>query len=254
MPAVITQYEFGVATIILGLTGHTAAAAVTGVTTRLLTGLQGVNGVAVAALFPRLASRARGSSGDQQARLAGVGIVALSISALLVVAASAPFLGRIFLDSDAAAVTDAMVVGIGGAAACGLVMHLTFALVARGLERGIPARSSIGAAVTTLGASAAAIIGGDSAAGIAMSGFVVGQVLTLVLLLGIDRPAGVQDVVSTPLALAAGLVAPVAAVAGVVAGALGVIVVLAVAGLAMAVHLDTRRKRRRTEPFGSSAS
>ena len=120
LPGLITQYDFAAAAIrVLGIAGRPSAAAVTGVATRLVTGMQGVNGVVVGALFPRLAKR----EGEDErvagglAAAAAAGIVGLSLVALLVVVALAPFIGRLLLEDDSDTVKLTIVTAVSGAAA-----------------------------------------------------------------------------------------------------------------------------------------
>lgn len=239
-PALVTQYTFAVGTIALGLAGRTEPAAINGVATRLLTGLQGLNGIAATTLFPRLARTAPDTRDTEQARAAAAGVVALSLAALAVTAVAAPLLGQLFLEDDSAAVTDALVIALSAAAASGLIMHITFALVARHRERGVAARSAAGAAVTTAVAIAAAISGGPSTAAVTAAGFVAGQILTLGLLLRLASRMSLLDVVSPTAALLAGVAAPAAAIAVVGGGDLALALPVASALAAAIVAVRSR--------------
>jgi len=180
----IVQYNFSVLTIIFGVTGRTTAAAVSGVAFRLLSGLQSVNGIVVTAMFPQLAGATTPEERDSRmARLAAWGIVGVSAIALLCTAMSAPLLVRGFLDSASEAAQATLVVGVGAAAAAGLVMQQGFAFVAGGRERRLLRAVAPGAAVITIGGAVAAGIGGDASPIVAAAGFLVGQTLTLTLLM-----------------------------------------------------------------------
>ena len=182
--ALIVQYNFSVLTIIFGVTGRTTAAAVSGVAFRVLSGLQSVNGIVVTAMFPQLAGGATGEERDaRMSRVAAWGIVGVSAVALLCTAMSASLLVRGFLDlaSEAAQVT--LVVGVGAAAAAGLVMQQGFAFVAGGRERRLLRAVAPGAVVITFSGGAASWLGGESAPIVAVAGFLIGQTLTLTLLM-----------------------------------------------------------------------
>lgn len=218
-PALITQYNFAVTTIVLGVSGRTSAAAVSGVTFRLLSGVQGVNGAAVAAIFPRLARSKAPEGGDLRAsRLAAWGIVAVSYLAVLATAIAAPLLVFGFLATSAEAEQATLVLGAGGAASAGLVMHQSFSLLARGLERRLLRSFAMGAAVITLAAAVAAISGGEGGLLIAAGGFVVGQVLTLSLLFRGAATGGEERRANRALLAVAGGVIPCIAVALALSG------------------------------------
>lgn len=217
--ALIVQYNFAVLTIILGVTGRTTAAAVTGVAFRVLSGLQSVNGIVVTATFPRLAGAAKsGEAPDRTSRAAAWGIVGASALALLGTAMTASLLVRGFLDSasDPAQVT--LVVGVGAAAAAGLVMQQGFAFVAAGLERHLLRAMAPGAALITLAGAVAAWTGGEHSPIVAVAGFSAGQIVTLALLMRAQsggRPLGRGD---RALLAAAGAALPAIAVLLAAAG------------------------------------
>ncbi len=187
-PSLVWQYDFAVATILLGVSGRTSAAAVCGVTLRLLSGVQGVSGAVLAALFPRLARSVAPAGGDLRAsRLTAWGIVWFSHATVLATAIAAPLLVRAFLDTSGSREQTTLVLGVGGAAAAGLVLQQSFIMVAGGRERRLLRAFASGAGVITLVGVLAAAAGGRDAATIAVAGFVAGQVLTLWLLLRGDR-------------------------------------------------------------------
>lgn len=182
-PALVVQYNFAVATIILGVTGRTVAAAVAGVALRLLNGMQSINGIAVTVTFPRLARNATGEGREARlSRISAWGIVAVSGFALLATAMCAPLLARGFLDSSRDVAQSTIVIAMSAAAATGLVMHQCFALVARGLERELLRAALSGAVVITGAGALAGVSGSEISPAIAVAGFALGQTVTLILL------------------------------------------------------------------------
>ncbi len=232
-PSLMTQVTFATGTVMLGFAGNPAAAAVAGVGTRLLTGLQAVNGVVAAALFPLIASGEARAAG-LAARVVPIGIVALSLSALAVACVLHTSLLELILDYESGSGSDALTLMIGSAAAAGYVMHLTFAVVARGAERGLLAFGVAGFTVTaaaTVTAVASTLDSGDTAL-ISAIGFLGGQVLVLWLIAGHLARHDLADWVSRPLvalATGGGLAAAIATVvpaAGAVLAGAGVVVCL----------------------------
>lgn len=190
-PALITQYNLAIAVILLGVTGRAAAAAACAVTFRLLTGLQGVNGAAAAAVFPGLARNRPLASDERASSYAAVGILALSWFAFLGTAIAAPLFVRGLLDSSSGEAQTAMVIGLAGSGAAGLVMHRSFALIARGKEAQLLRAAVIGAAVVTTTALLATLLVDRHRAVAAVAGYVGGQVVTLALITRIrDRVSG----------------------------------------------------------------
>ena len=219
LPALITQYNFAVITIVLGVTGRTSAAAVSGVTFRLLSGVQSVNGAAVAAIFPRIArSISPGAAALRASSLAAWGIVAVSYIAVLATAITAPLLVFGFLATSGEAEQATLVLGIGGAASAGLVMHQSFSLVARGLERRLLWSFAMGALVITLAGFVAASVGEQEGPLIAAAGFVGGQILTLVLLFRAADALGEAHTTDRALVVVAAGLVPALALALALAG------------------------------------
>lgn len=202
LPSFITQVTLASSTVILAMAGNPRAAAVAGVGARLLTGLQGVSGVVGAGLFPRFASGQSKADG-RAARIAPVGIVGTCLLALAVTCLAKSTLVRVMLDQNSDGLGDAIVLWVGGAAASGYVMHLTFTLVARHAERGLVRAGTAGAATAAVSAAVASRYGTDTAALIAGGGFLVGQAATLLLVARHVRNAGLEEWLSPKLTVAA---------------------------------------------------
>lgn len=227
LPAVLTQYNVAVGTIVLGVTGQTSAAAISGVAFRLLTGVQGLNGAVAAAVFPRLARVPEPEARDARAgQLAATGGVVLAGAALLVVAVAAGPVVKALLDGQGAVKEAAVVVALGAAGATGLVMHRAFALVAGEQERLLRRATAFGAAVVTTGSIAAVFIDGQQSALVVLAAFTAGQVVTLGVIgaagAGADRRLTVAATAVLPglgavMALVEGARLPLAAVALVIA-------------------------------------
>lgn len=244
-PALITQYDFAAPTVIFGVTGHPRAAAVAAVTLRLLSGLQGFNGAVGAAIFPQLARQAKpGPAESRTARRAAAVMVGLSLAGLLVVAVAAPILVSGFLNSSGAREEAAIVLGMGAAGAAALVMHRGFVFVAWEREHELVRAGLAGAVLVTAGAVAGLALGGPGAAVAAAAGFVLGQMVTLGLLLRVDVPASLRTRADLLLAGVAVLVLPALAVLLAAAGGTRVAVASMVAALALIAGGARARRAR----------
>lgn len=221
-PSLITQATYSAGTLVLGAAGNTTAAAVAGVGTRLLTGLQGLSGTVTAGLFPTIAG-GHSSAHGRAARLIPVGIVALCLVVLSGACLLNTWLITLLLGRHTPFAENALLMWLGGAASSGYVMHLTFVLVAQHLEVGLVRISAAGLAGAVAGAMAATIVGGPQAAVVAGAGFMLGQVGVL---LAVSRRvhACSRAWLSWRLVIISALVAPAAAILGALWPVVGALV------------------------------
>jgi O-antigen/teichoic acid export membrane protein len=239
-PALISQYCLAAGTVILGLAGRTPAAASLAVGVRLLSGLQGLQGAVAAAAFPRLArggaSVRRGR--DERVNRRTLAVIVLSSGAALAVAAlAARPLTRLLLVHGGRRDELVMLLALSAATASGTTLQLSFALVARHLERRIVSASLCGAGAITAGAILAAVAAGRrDAALVAAASFVAGQLLTAAMLtIAALRPGLIPRRVAISALGAAGVAVGVAILAhsfAVPAAAIGLTAALAAAAVA----------------------
>jgi len=238
-PSLMTQATYAAGTLILGAAGNTTAAAVAGVGTRLLTGLQGLSGTITAGLFPSIAGGQSGAHG-RAARLIPVGIVALCLVVLAGACLLNTWLTTLLLGRHTPFAENALLMWLGGAASSGYVMHLTFVLVAQHLEVGLVRIAAAGFGGSVTGAVGAIIVGGPQAAVVAGAGFLLGQVGVL---LAVSRRVHVcsRAWLSWRLVVISALVAPAAAILGALWPVIGAVV--AVCGMVGATLTISGRLR-----------
>jgi O-antigen/teichoic acid export membrane protein len=182
-PAVVLQYDLAVGTILLGVTGRLVAAAVMGVTARLVSGLGSIQGAVATALFPRLARATRWHRAE--ADLAGTGLavtVTLAVGALAATMLGATPIAAAFLGHHDPATRAALALGVAGAAGAGVTVQLVLMLIALRLERAVLTALAAGAAVLTVATGVAILMPGVDAAAGAAAAFAVGQAVTAVML------------------------------------------------------------------------
>jgi O-antigen/teichoic acid export membrane protein len=182
LPSLAWQVGFGSGTIVLALAGRPAAAAVLGVSVRLLTGVNQLSGVVITALFPELARRGHSPPmREEREKLKRCADIAVSSVVLLTSFSLAIYLVRpswfvgAFLKQggERAEMTATLSLSVAGVA--GLCLIAAFFLVARHREE------------------------------ISVVAFVVGTVCTVLLTVGLAL-LGVGDPLWMAAALAAGQV------------------------------------------------
>lgn len=181
-PAVVSQYNYAIGTVVLGVTGRAVTAALAGVSIRLVSGLGGVQGALSTAIFPRLARTRRWQRTD--AKLAGIGlaaVVVLAMVGLAVMVMIAPAISAAFLGRHDASAHAALIIAFAGAAGAGVTVQLTFILVAVGGERLILRASAAGAIVLTAGTVIAVVLAAHPAVGVAAA-FTAGEAVTALML------------------------------------------------------------------------
>lgn len=213
-PAVVSQYNYAVGTVLLGVTGRTVAAAIAGVGMRLVSGLGGANGVVSTAAFPRLARTSRWQRSDEV--LAGallIGVACVSALAVAVGLAIAAPLAHAFLGHSPPSSRVSLVIALAGGAGAAVTVQLVFVLVAARQERAILRASLTGAAVLSGGAIAGALSSDGTAAVIVCAGFAVGQAVTAVMLLRVCGSRTSTPGWALPPAFALVVLLPVAGIA-----------------------------------------
>lgn len=258
LPAIITQYNVAIGTVVLGVSGNASAAAVSGVAFRMLTGVQALNGAVAAGLFPRLARSPQAAGSDARAaRAAAVGGVMLGAVMLLAVAVAAEPIVRVLLNKGGSLEQAVIILAVGATGVTGLVMHRSFALVARGAESQLRRASLPGALVVTVGSIAAALVGELEAALVVVGGYLLGLSLTSLLIT--RRTVSRDNAGGTALGACAALFMPAMAVALALGASVWValaILASAAVSVALTVHLGRRRRDeavgRATAPRGGS--
>jgi len=141
LPSLAWQVGLGSGTIVLALAGHPGAAGALGVSVRLLAGVNQLSGIAVTALFPRVASQGQSpplrEGGEELHRFAGI---ALSSVVLLSAFSLGIYLVRpsVFIDAflkhggERAEMTATLSLSVAGLA--GLSLVATYFLLARHRE------------------------------------------------------------------------------------------------------------------------
>lgn len=130
---------------------------------------------------------------------------------LVAVAVAAEPIARILLNDSGELQQAVIILAVGATGVTGLVMHRSFGLVASGDESQLRRASLPGAAVVTAVCIAAALVGGFDGAFVAVSGYLAGLCVTLVL---IERNAPQRRPADTVLACCALIALPaIAAVA-----------------------------------------
>jgi O-antigen/teichoic acid export membrane protein len=255
-PAVLTQYNYAIGTVVLGVTGRAATAALAGVSIRLVSGLGGVQGALSTAIFPRLARRRHWQRTD--ATLAGLGlavVVLLATVGLAVMVMIAPVISTVFLGRHDAASHAALIVGFAGGAGAGVSVQLAFILIAVGGERSILRASAAGAIVLTAGTAIAVAVPADHPAVVVVAAFTAGQAVTAVMLVRVCARRTASPRWALSLAGVSVVALPAAAVvASAVPGARAEVAVglsIVAAGISRRAYV---RPRRRGEVVADTAS
>jgi O-antigen/teichoic acid export membrane protein len=182
-PAVVGQYNYAAGTVALAVAGRTAAASVVGVSMRLVSGLGGMNGVLGPAMFPRLARVGRWDLEDVAVAGAGLAaIVAVSVVGFVVAIAVVPVISSGFLGHDDVSSRAALLLALSGGAGAGVVMQLTFVLIAVHEEHVILRAAVLGAVVLSLGVVIAIVVSAADPAVVVGAAFAAGQAATAILL------------------------------------------------------------------------
>ena len=152
LPFAASQAILTLGTVLLALTGSAVAAAVFGVATRLLTGVNQVAGVVTGSLFPWLARPGDLKGADV---LHGVRAILIAAGAASCVAFAAPSLiVRSLLGHDAPNATATVVIAVSLAAATSYVLLITTILIARHHESDVSWVFLVGTIVAVAGAVA----------------------------------------------------------------------------------------------------
>ena len=152
LPFAASQAILTLGTVLLALTGSAVAAAVFGVATRLLTGVNQVAGVVTGSLFPWLARPGDLKGADV---LHGVRAILIAAGAASCVAFAAPSLiVRSLLGHDAPNATATVVIAVSLAAATSYVLLITTMLIARHHESEVSWVFLVGTIVAVAGAVA----------------------------------------------------------------------------------------------------
>lgn len=209
VPSVVFQASVAAGTLTLSGFGGRAAAGVFAACVRLLTGLNSVNGVATAALFPRLAQDRAEPSGDLVRTVLRL-IVTVSAGATGACVLLRDEIARVLFEHPAPATVTALVLTTGAAAMMSNVQMLSYLLIARRHESEMLAPYALGAAITIgFGVSTVAVAG--THVELVATGLLAGQ---LAMMLGlVARAARRIPELRTELVRAAALSALVAAAA-----------------------------------------
>ena len=156
LPFAASQAILTLGTVLLALTGSAVAAAVFGVATRLLTGVNQVAGVVTGSLFPWLARPGDLKGADV---LHGVRAILIAAGAASCVAFAAPSLiVRSLLGHDAPNATATVVIAVSLAAATSYVLLITTILIARHHESEVSWVFLVGTIVAVAGAVAVVVL------------------------------------------------------------------------------------------------
>ena len=164
VPTVIFQASVASGALILSGFGNRIAAGIFASCVRLLTGLNAVNGVVTAALFPRLArSRQDTGAADQQVVAFGLRLIAVISTAAC---AASLFLGdaiaSVLIEHSTSTTAEALILTTAAAAAMGNVPMYSYLLIAGEHERDLLLPFGAGAVVTIGSGIATIAIGGTS--------------------------------------------------------------------------------------------
>jgi O-antigen/teichoic acid export membrane protein len=245
-PTMVAQVGLASGTVLLGVTGATAAAAVLAVSVRLLTGLNQLSGLVATSLFPRLArgdETARGNAGV----VSGMQLVfVLTTFATAVLLVEPGLFVRLFLSYTTREAEATAILTLATAAAVGYLLVVTMLLIARGLERIVLTAYAAGTSIILAGGVAVVAVSPARPALAMAAVFAAGQ-LAGVLVLARRTARALPELRAAARAGAAGAVA--VAVVGTVAAsapstARPLALLLAAAGLALAYALVVRRRRR----------
>jgi len=156
LPFAASQTILTLGTVLLALTGSAVAAAVFGVATRLLTGVNQVAGVVTGSLFPWLARPGDLKGADV---LRAVRAILIAAGAASCVAFAAPSLIlRSLLGHDAPNATATVVIAVSLAAATSYVLLITTIMIARHHESEVSWVFVVGTAIAIAGAVAVVVL------------------------------------------------------------------------------------------------
>jgi len=210
-PACIAQSSMAAGTLVLSAAGSPARAGVFAACVRLLTGVNAINGVVAASLYPRFARGAAEGSDDRR-------VVTVALGVIAVVAAGATATGAFFggplavafLGGSTTASIAALVLTLAVALPLGNIVMFTLLMVARGHERVTLLPYALGGPLTAALAIAAVVVAG-ARVDLAAISLLVGQLVTMAGL-GLRVRATCPDIApatdrSMALALLVGLLA-----------------------------------------------
>lgn len=252
LPTIVAQIGLASGTVLLGVTGNAASAAVLAVSIRLLTGLNQLSGLVATSLFPRLARDAADASPDERrdgivTGMTVVFLVTALANAVLLVDPDAILTLFLSYSSPEAVSTAALILAV--AAAVGYLLVVTTVLIARRRESVV--------LLPSLAATSVTLVGGITAVGLttiadhvafAMAAVFAGGQVTGVLLLVRRAASALPDLVTTLWAGACGALAFVAAGAvAAVAEHLHAPLALFYGAVGTALVVRVVRSRRRDE-------
>jgi O-antigen/teichoic acid export membrane protein len=254
LPVLLSQVGMAAGPVLLTMVGATAAAGAVAVGLRLLTGVNGLAGVVAVSTFPRLArdgTRSAPDAADARAILAGAQLAfAMGAAALAVLLARTPFFVELLLNRSDATAQKTAVILLSGALAGALLLVVTMAFVARRQESQLLPAYIWGGLVTLGGTGVAVAAGSGNRAPLVAAAIALGQLVTLVVLLGRLDLLG-------PAVAARGRLASIAAVGAVavgIAAALHPLMRVPTAAVAMAIAVaavvSAARRPRNPRPPG----
>jgi O-antigen/teichoic acid export membrane protein len=162
LPVVLGQLGLASGPVLLNVTGAARAAATVAVSVRLLTGINGLAGVLVTSVFPRLARRGRDDSelaaDDARVIVTGIKIVfVLAVSATAVVLAWPSFFVNLVLNATDRQAQAATLLMLSSSAAAGVSLFVAMLLIAKHRESAMLA--VYGASTTVMFGGTIAVIG-----------------------------------------------------------------------------------------------